>query len=224
MPKVLIIDDDKDIAELVSLILKKEKIDSEIITDSLEALTKIEEGKTNYDLILLDIMMPNINGTELCIKIRDKVTCPIVFLSAKKELVDKMVGYEIGGDDYITKPFDNTELVLKIKSHLRLQSRSKVSKNIITIGEISINKESFEVYKNNKRVEVSTREFELLTYLMENAGIALSKEQIFEKVWGNCYGDIGTVAVNIKNLREKLDQENKYIITIWGYGYKFVRN
>ena len=224
MPKVLIIDDDKDIAELVSLILKKEKIDSEIITDSLEALTKIEEGKTNYDLILLDIMMPNISGTELCIKIRDKVTCPIVFLSAKNELVDKMVGYEIGGDDYITKPFDNTELVLKIKSHLRLQSRSKVSKNIITIGEISINKESFEVYKNNKRVEVSTREFELLTYLMENAGIALSKEQIFEKVWGNCYGDIGTVAVNIKNLREKLDQENKYIITIWGYGYKFVRN
>ena len=224
MPKVLIIDDDKDIAELVSLILKKEKINSEIITDSLEALTKIEEGKTNYDLILLDIMMPNISGTELCIKIRDKVTCPIVFLSAKKELVDKMVGYEIGGDDYITKPFDNTELVLKIKSHLRLQSRSKVSKNIITIGEISINKESFEVYKNKKQVEVSTREFELLTYLMENAGIALSKEQIFEKVWGNCYGDIGTVAVNIKNLREKLDQENKYIITIWGYGYKFVRN
>lgn len=224
MPKVLIIDDDKDIAELVSLILKKEKIDSEIITDSLEALTKIEERKNNYDLILLDIMMPNISGTELCIKIRDKVTCPIVFLSAKKELVDKMVGYEIGGDDYITKPFDNTELVLKIKSHLRLQSRGKVSKNIITIGEISINKESFEVYKNNKRVEVSTREFELLTYLMENAGIALSKEQIFEKVWGNCYGDIGTVAVNIKNLREKLDQENKYIITIWGYGYKFVRN
>lgn len=224
MPKVLIIDDDKDIAELVSLILKKEKIDSEIITDSLEALTKIEEGKNNYDLILLDIMMPNISGTELCIKIRDKVTCPIVFLSAKKELVDKMVGYEIGGDDYITKPFDNTELVLKIKSHLRLQSRSKVSKNIITIGEISINKESFEVYKNKKQVEVSTREFELLTYLMENAGIALSKEQIFEKVWGNCYGDIGTVAVNIKNLREKLDQENKYIITIWGYGYKFVRN
>ena len=131
MPKILIIDDDKDIAELVALILRKEKIDSEIINDSLEALTKIEEGKTNYDLILLDIMMPNISGTELCIKIRDKVNCPIVFLSAKKELVDKMVGYEIGGDDYITKPFDNTELILKIKSHLRLQSRNKISKNII---------------------------------------------------------------------------------------------
>ncbi len=224
MPKILIIDDDKDIAELVALILRKEKIDSEIINDSLEALTRIEKVKTNYDLILLDIMMPNISGTELCIKIRDKVTCPIVFLSAKKELVDKMVGYEIGGDDYITKPFDNTELILKIKSHLRLQSRNKISKNIITIGEISINKESFEVYKNNKRVEVSTREFELLTYLMENAGIALSKEQIFEKVWGSSYGDIGIVAVNIKNLREKLDSTNQYIITIWGYGYKFARS
>ena len=224
MPKILIIDDDKDIAELVALILRKEKIDSEIINDSLEALTRIEKVKTNYDLILLDIIMPNISGTELCIKIRDKVTCPIVFLSAKKELVDKMVGYEIGGDDYITKPFDNTELILKIKSHLRLQSRNKISKNIITIGEISINKESFEVYKNNKRVEVSTREFELLTYLMENAGIALSKEQIFEKVWGSSYGDIGIVAVNIKNLREKLDSTNQYIITIWGYGYKFARS
>ena len=224
MPKILIIDDDKDIAELVALILRKEKIDSEIINDSLEALTRIEKVKTNYDLILLDIMMPNISGTELCIKIRDKVTCPIVFLSAKKELFDKMVGYEIGGDDYITKPFDNTELILKIKSHLRLQSRNKISKNIITIGEISINKESFEVYKNNKRVEVSTREFELLTYLMENAGIALSKEQIFEKVWGSSYGDIGIVAVNIKNLREKLDSTNQYIITIWGYGYKFARS
>ena len=135
-----------------------------------------------------------------------------------------MVGYEIGGDDYITKPFDNTELILKIKSHLRLQTRSKISKNTITIGEISINKESFEVYKNKEKIEVSTREFELLSYLMENAGIALSKEQIFENVWGNCYGDIGTVAVNIKNLREKIDPNNKYIITIWGYGYKFVRD
>ncbi len=178
MGKILIIDDDKDIAELVSLILRKEKIESDIITDSLEALKVLETANYNYDLILLDIMMPNISGTELCIKVRDKVSCPIVFLSAKKELVDKMVGYEIGGDDYITKPFDNTELILKIKSHLRLQTRNKVSKSTITIGEISINKESFEVYKNKEKIEVSTREFELLSYLMENAGIALSKELI----------------------------------------------
>lgn len=225
MPKILIIDDDKDISELVSLILKKENIDSDIINNPLDAINLLEKGNNNYNLILLDIMMPELSGTELCSKIRDKVDIPIVFLSAKKELIDKMLGYEIGGDDYITKPFDNTELVLKIKSHLRLNKRISMNKHnkIITIGEISLNEESYEVKKNNLPIELSTREFELLKYLMQNAGIALSKEQIFESVWGFDYGDIGTVAVNIKSLRDKLDNDNKYIITIWGYGYKFIR-
>ena len=225
MTKILIVDDDKDISELVSLILKKEHIDSDIINDPIEALKKLEKGENDYNLILLDIMMPELSGTELCSKIRDKITIPIIFLSAKKELIDKMLGYEIGGDDYITKPFDNTELVLKIKSHLRLNKRVSNNKcgKIITIGDISLNEESFEVKKNDIPIELSTREFELLKYLMENAGIALSKEQIFDAVWGIDYGDIGTVAVNIKSLRDKLEDDNKYIITIWGYGYKFVR-
>lgn len=220
--KVLIVDDDKDIAELISLILKKELIDTKIINNPLIVLNDIEHN--SYDLIMLDIMMPGISGTELCTKIRDKISCPIIFLSAKRELVDKMVGYEVGGDDYITKPFDNTELVLKVKSYLRMNKRSNIKKddNIIKIGSISLNKNSFEVKKNNKLIELSTREFELLKYLMENAGTALSKEQIFNSVWGSDYGDIGTVAVNIKSLRDKLDSDNKYIITIWGYGYKFV--
>ena len=171
-------------------------------------------------------MMPELSGIEVCTKIRDKVNCPIIFLSAKTELIDKMLGYEIGGDDYITKPFNNSELVLKIKSHLRLNKRvNNLNKNnIIKIGEILINKETFEVYKEDEKIELSTREFELLKYLMENAGIVLSKEQIFESVWGSNYGDIGTVAVNIKSLRDKLKDKNKYIITIWGYGYKFIRN
>lgn len=220
--KVLIVDDDKDIAELVSLVLSNELIDSDIINDSEKVLEVIDN--TSYDLILLDIMMPGLSGTELCLKIRDKVECPIIFMSAKREIVDKMVGYEVGGDDYITKPFDNKELVLKVKSYLRMNKRNSVKKNdnLIKIGKIVLNKDSFEVRKDNKLVELSTREFELLRYLMENAGSALSKEQIFESVWGSSYGDIGTVAVNIKSLRNKLDTENKYIITIWGYGYKFV--
>ncbi|MGN1358148.1 MAG: response regulator transcription factor [Bacilli bacterium] len=223
--KILIVDDDKDISELVALILKKEGIDSDIINNPIEALKVLEKGNCLYGLILLDIMMPELSGTELCSKIRDKVDVPIIFLSAKKELIDKMLGYEIGGDDYITKPFDNTELVLKVKSHLRLNKRKVDNKcgKIITIGDISLNEESFEVWKDGKLVELSTREFELLRYLMINAGIALSKEQIFDDVWGVNYGDIGTVAVNIKSLRDKLDNDNKYIITIWGYGYKFVR-
>lgn len=170
-------------------------------------------------------MMPDMNGTELCYKIRDKVDCSIIFVSAKNALLDKMLGYELGADDYITKPFDNTELVLKVKAHLRMKQRnSLINKgNILKIGDITLNKESFEVRKNNEKVELSTREFELLMYLMENAGVALSKEQIFNCVWGYDYGDIGTVAVNIKNLRDKIDKEDKYIMTIWGYGYKFVR-
>lgn len=223
MAKVLIVDDDKDISELIQLILKKEQIDSVIVNDPLKTFDILKEN--NFDLILLDIMMPNISGTELCTKIRDEVSCPIVFLSAKSELLDKMLGYEVGGDDYITKPFDNTELILKVKSHLRLNKRSNnMNKgNTIKIGDIILDKDSFEVTKDDKKINLSTREFELLRYLMENAGIALSKEQIFEAVWGYDYGDIGTVAVNIKSLRDKLDDKDEYIITIWGYGYKFVR-
>lgn len=225
MAKVLIVDDDKDISELISLVLKKEKIESNIINNSVEALEVISRADFDYDLILLDIMMPELSGTELCSKIRDKVKIPIVFVSAKSEMVDKIVGYEIGGDDYITKPFDNTELLLKVKSHLRMNKRNNtiVKGNIIKIGDISLNTESFEVKRNDKRIDLSTREFELLRYLMENAGIALSKEQIFESVWGSEYGDIGTVAVNIKSIRDKLKDNDKYILTIWGYGYKFVR-
>lgn len=226
MSKVLIVDDDKDISELISLILKKEQIDSKIINNPSTALEFIKSSNFDCDLILLDIMMPEISGTELCSKIRDNLNIPIIFVSAKSEIIDKMVGYEIGGDDYITKPFDNAELLLKIKSHLRLNKRTNNNQKgkIIRIGEIILNTESYEVKRNDKRIDLSTREFELLRYLMENAGNALSKEQIFNSVWGSEYGDIGTVAVNIKSLRDKLNDNDKYIITIWGYGYKFVKN
>lgn len=223
MPKILVVDDDFDIAELIALILKKEQMEVVVKNDALSALNLLKTE--HFDLILLDIMMPNMSGTELCGKIRDMIDIPIIFVSAKNQIIDKMLGYEIGGDDYITKPFDNAELVLKVKSHLRISNRiNKLNKNgNIKIGEIILNTSSFEVKKNNVRVDISTREFELLRYLMENAGIALSKEKIFESVWGSDYGDIGTVAVNIKSLRDKIDPDGKYIITIWGYGYKFVK-
>lgn len=226
MSKILIIDDDKDISELVSLVLEQEQIQSDIINNPIDALKILENGTNNYDLILLDIMMPELSGTELCLKIRDKINIPIIFLSAKREIIDRMLGYEIGGDDYITKPFENIDLVLKVKSHLRMNKRARTNTNgkIITIGDISLNEDNLEVTKKGKRVVLSTREYELLKYLMKNAGISLSKEQIFESVWGFEYGDIGTVAVNIKSLRDKLEDNNKYIITIWGYGYKFVKD
>ena len=222
MKKVLIVDDNIDISELISLILKKEGIDSKIVNNPLEVIDLVKNEC--FDLILLDIMMPEMSGTELCSKIRDLVNVPIIFLTAKNEIIDKMLGYEIGGDDYITKPFDNTELVLKIKSHLRLNARvNNHHQNILVNGNITLNKDSFEVTNKGEKLNLTTREFELLKYFMENAGIALSKEQIFDAVWGSEYGDIGTVAVNIKSLRDKLHEDDKYIITIWGYGYKFIK-
>lgn len=225
MSKILIVDDDKDISELMKLVLEKERFEVSVINNP--KLVIDDPNLKKYNLILLDIMMPEISGTELCAKIRTSVSCPIVFVSAKNDVVDKIVGYEIGADDYITKPFNNKELVAKVKAHLRMSDR--IREQIITndtdemvVGKISINPNKFIAKKDNKVVELTTKEFELLSYLVKNKDIALSKEQIFESVWGSDYGDIGTIAVNIKNLRDKLDKEARYIITIWGYGYKFV--
>ena len=167
-------------------------------------------------------MMPEMSGTTLCTKIREITSSPILFVTAKTSTLDKLLGFEVGADDYITKPFIIEELVARVKAHIRRNNRVEVS-NIIKIGEIEINLDSYEVYKNNSLIDLSTREFELLAYLMKNAGIVLSKEKIFNSVWGENYGEIGTVAVHIKSLRNKLDPDEKYIKTIWGLGYKFIK-
>ena len=225
MSRILIIDDEVDIAELESDALTDEGFDVDIAHLTSEANILLEKNNYNYDLILLDIMMPGKSGTEYLNEIRNKITCPIIFVSAKSGTVDKLLGLEIGADDYITKPFDIYELVARVKAHIRRESRSKEieNKSKIIIGEIEINKNSYDVYKNKVKCNVSTREFEVLWYLMSNAGIVLTKEQIFSSVWGSDYGEIGTVAVHIKSLRSKIDPEEKYIVTIWGVGYKFVK-
>ena len=215
MEKILIVDDEKDIAELISDILEDEGFKTDIRNDGASAISAVKEN--SYDLILLDIMMPNASGTEVCASIRNLTSAPIIFVTAKTQLIDKLVGFEVGADDYITKPFINEELVARVKAHLRREERGydKKSNNIIEIGEIKLNKESFEVFKKDEVITLSTKEFEL---------IVLSKDQIYQNVWKNNYGDIGTVAVNIKSLRNKLDKDEKYIKTIWGMGYKFVKD
>lgn len=224
MQRILIVDDERDIAELISDTLIDEGYDTVIKTSGEDALSEIESNPS-FDLILLDIMMPGMSGTELCNKVRDKLKCPIIFVSAKSSTVDKLLGFELGADDYIAKPFDIYELVARVKAHLRREDRSKiiVDDNILEIGEIKVVKESYETYVNNKKIDISTREFEVLYYLMKNAGIVLTKEQIFDSVWGKDYGDLGTVAVHIKSLRNKIDKDEKYIKTIWGVGYKFIK-
>ena len=223
MSRILIVDDEQDIAELISDVLKDEGYETVIKNDGTSAIEEINNN-ADYDLILLDIMMPKVSGTDTCKEIRGKVSCPIIFATAKTETLDKVLGFEVGADDYITKPFEIEELVARVKAHLRRESRKNTTdSNILKIGGIEINKDNYEVKKNNEVVTLSTKEFELLSYLMSNAGTVLSKEQIYNSVWKTEYGDIGTVAVNIKSLRKKLDPEEKYIITIWGLGYKFVK-
>ena len=221
---VLIVDDVPTNVMLVQAILKKEGYRLLTCDSGTKALRLAHDKHPN--LILLDIMMPNASGTEVCASIRNLTSAPIIFVTAKTQLIDKLVGFEVGADDYITKPFINEELVARVKAHLRREERGydKKSNNIIEIGEIKLNKESFEVFKKDEVITLSTKEFELLRYLMENAGIVLSKDQIYQNVWKNNYGDIGTVAVNIKSLRNKLDKDEKYIKTIWGMGYKFVKD
>jgi len=222
MSKILIVDDTLDIAELISDVLSDEGFETKIKNNPSDALKEIE--KNAYDLILLDIMMPEMTGIELISKIRNKISCPIIFITAKAGVIDKLLGFEVGADDYITKPFINEELVARVKAHLRRDNRKINNKSsIIKIGEIEINTDSYETKKNSETVKLSTKEFELLSYLMLNSGNVLPKEQIFNAVWGNDYGDIGTIAVHIKNLRTKLDPEEDYIKTVWGVGYKFVQ-
>jgi len=220
MAKILIVDDEMDIAELISDVLVDEGYETVIKNDGLSAIETIKNEQ--FDLIILDIMMPGMSGVEVCNKIRESVSSPIIFVSAKNQIIDKVLGFEIGADDYITKPFIVEELLARVKAHIRRSNRSEIS-NIIKIGEIEINLESYEVYKDKKRIDLSTREFELLSYLMKNAGIVLTKEKIFDSVWGTDYNEIGTVAVHVKNLRSKLDPEEKYIKTVWGIGYKFIK-
>lgn len=220
MARILIVDDEKEIAELISDALNDEGFETTIKYEGISAIEEIKNN--NYDLILLDIMMPSLSGIEVCQEIRNITTCPIIFVTAKISLKDKIEGFNIGADDYITKPFEVQELIARVKAHIRREKREKVN-NILKIGAIEINKDNYEVKKDGQIIPVSTKEFSLLSYLMENAGSILSKEQIYNSVWQTEYGDIGTVAVNIKSLRKKLDPEEKYIITVWGLGYKFIK-
>lgn len=223
--RILIVDDDKDIVNLVSDILEDEGYMIGKAYDGNSALLKIRTEQ--YDLIILDIMLPDIDGFEICKKVRDSINVPILFLSAKNKSIDKVFGFQIGADDYITKPFDDNELLARVRAHLKRQERMKNvyagTNGIIKYENIEINKNSYEVKIYGKKIELSTREFQILCYMAENPNCVLSREQIYNDVWGyEEYGDINTVTVHIKKLREKIDKEGNFIKTVWGAGYKFI--
>lgn len=224
--KILIVDDDAEIAELISLYLIKECYDTRIVGDGESAL---EEFK-NYqpDLILLDLMLPGIDGYQVCREIRTQSDVPIIMLSAKGEVFDKVLGLELGADDYIIKPFDSKELVARVKAVLRRYKTPKVSekKNDIKCVEypdLVINLTNYSVTYKGKSLEMPPKEIELLYFLASSPNQVFTREQLLDNIWGYEYlGDTRTVDVHVRRLREKLkDNEHWRIATVWGIGYKF---
>ncbi len=225
--KILIVDDDENIAELISLYLNKECFDTKMVHDGEEALSAFESYSPN--LVLLDLMLPGIDGYQVCRKIRAKSNIPIIMLSAKGEIFDKVLGLELGADDYMLKPFDSKELVARVKAVLRryqpIQAdKDPVSKEkLVEYNGISINLTNYAVICDGVSVEMPPKELELLYFLAASPNQVFTREQLLDQIWGYEYiGDTRTVDVHIKRLREKInDNHNWSIGTVWGIGYKF---
>jgi DNA-binding response OmpR family regulator len=224
--KILIVDDDNNIAELISLYLTKECFETMIVNDGESVMPAMNSFAPN--LILLDVMLPGIDGYQVCREIRAKYSVPIIMLSAKGEVFDKVLGLELGADDYIEKPFDSKELVARAKAVLRRykpvsttteSSRDKCAQ----YTDLSINLTNYSVIYKGKTVDMPPKELELLYFLAASPNHVFTREQLLDQIWGYEYiGDTRTVDVHIKRLREKIkDHQNWKIATIWGIGYKF---
>lgn len=227
--KVLIIEDEKSISDIIKFNLNKEGFEVETAYDGQDGLTK--SLSIQPDLILLDVMIPIMDGFQVCKKVREVSTVPILMLTAKEEEVDKVLGLELGADDYITKPFGMRELIARIKANIRrtdlMTSFQDQPANVQDFGNLAIDLNRYEVRKNETPLELTLREFELLKYLAERENKVFSREQLLEEVWGyEYYGDIRTVDVTVRRLREKLEDDSsdpKYIMTKRGIGYYFRR-
>ena len=225
--KILIVDDDNNIAELISLYLMKECFDTEIVNDGESALSKIPVFEP--DLILLDIMLPGIDGYQVCREVRAKYTTPIIMLSAKGEVFDKVLGLELGADDYIEKPFESKEMVARVKAVLRRYRKVEAApaphgdEECVTYPDLIVNKTNYSVTYMGKNIEMPPKELELLYHLASNPNRVYTREQLLDSIWSYDYiGDTRTVDVHIKRLREKINHHEKWkITTIWGKGYKF---
>jgi len=223
--KILVVDDDKDIVKLITKSLSYEGFEIISAYSGKEALYVLKEN--NIDFIILDIMMPDMDGLDVCRSIRKSYNTPILFLSARDKDIDKIVGLEIGADDYMTKPFSIQELNSRIRANFRKVDRLFKEWNELspngerTDSPLILNHKTFEAFLNNKKLNLSTKEFQILSMLMHNPNNVLTRERIYEYVWGDEYGELNTVTVHIKNIRKKLGPEYDFIKTIWGIGYKY---
>lgn len=226
MKKVLIVDDEKPISDIIAFNLKKEGYELEKAFDGQEALSKFEEF--NPDLILLDLMLPEMDGLEVCREIRKTSQVPIIMLTAKDSEIDKVLGLELGADDYVTKPFSNRELVARVKANLRRNVTTEVVaeeeiSNDIEVGNLIIHEDAYIVSKNGEEIELTHREFELLHYLAQHLGQVMTREHLLQTVWGYDYfGDVRTVDVTVRRLREKIEDvpgHPNILMTRRGIGY-----
>lgn len=224
--KILIVDDDNNIAELISLYLTKECYDTQIVNDGEEALRAFEQYNPN--LILLDLMLPGMDGYQVCREVRSKANVPIIMLSAKGEIFDKVLGLELGADDYIMKPFDSKELVARVKAVLRRYQPVKVEPaasdiKCVEYPDLTINLSNYSVIYQGHAVDMPPKELELLYFLAASPNQVFTREQLLDHIWGYEYiGDTRTVDVHVKRLREKINDHGDWqIATVWGIGYKF---
>ena len=225
--KILIVDDDENIAELISLYLTKECFDTKLVYDGEAALAAFDTYQPG--LILLDVMLPGIDGYQVCREIRARSQTPIIMLSAKGEVFDKVLGLELGADDYIMKPFDSKEMVARVKAVLRRyqpakpETRAETPSKRVEYPELVINLTNYSVLVNGQNVDMPPKELELLYFLASSPNQVFTREQLLDHIWGYEYiGDTRTVDVHIKRLREKIgDHASWSLSTVWGIGYKF---
>lgn len=230
MKRILIIEDNKEITELERDYLEANDFEVDIAEDGVTGLEKALADE--YNLILLDIMLPRMDGFQVCREIRAQKDVPILMVSAKREDIDKIRGLGLGADDYISKPFSPSELVARVKAHIsryeRLTSRAGAApkdEDVLKVGELEIHLKKHRVFSQGKEAFLTNREFELLVFLAKHPGIVFSRERIFDRVWGlDAAGDTATVMVHINRIREKIEPDPTqpiYIETVWGAGYRF---
>lgn len=224
MSRILIVEDELDLANIIKDYLEKELYEVEICSQGDEAIEIFDKFKPS--LVILDLMLPGMNGYEICKNIRIKSTIPILILSAKIDEFDKVKGLNLGADDYITKPFRPRELLARVNAQLRRsQVFNKDNLEIIDIENIRVYTKEYKVEKKGRDLDLSRNEFELLVFLSKNPRQVFSREQLYERIWGfDSYGDLNTVTVTINRLRQKIEdnpKNPKYILTVWGVGYKF---
>jgi DNA-binding response OmpR family regulator len=218
--KIMVVDDDSNICELLRLYLEKEGFEAIIAPNGAKALEMFDTEKP--DLMLLDVMMPQLDGWQVCREIRKKSACPIIMLTAKGEVFDKVLGLELGADDYVVKPFETKEVIARIKAVLRRSDQKKTKE--VSYDGLYINMENYELRVRGKQIDTPPKEMELIYHLASNPNRVYTRDQLLDEVWGfEYYGDSRTVDVHVKRLREKLDgvSDQWTLKTVWGVGYKF---